>query len=76
MPIFPRLDNDHIAADPLRPDRLRWQVREHPICSWHDLAESYSLDQMWHFLQQGRYSHALPLQQPSSPVTNRALLIS
>ena len=75
MPLLPQFGNDHSAADPPS-DQVRWQVREHLVCSWHDLTESYSLDQMWRFLQQGRYSHALPMEQPSPPVTNSGLLIA
>jgi hypothetical protein len=69
MPALARFGSAHDAADPPPVDRVRWQVKECLVSSWHDLAEPYSLEQMWRFLQQGRYSHALPVEEVGGPVT-------
>jgi hypothetical protein len=71
-----RFGNGHNGADRLPPHLIRWQVRESIVCAWHDLAESYSEDQMWRFLQQGRYSHAIPLELTSAPVPDSPALIA
>ena len=69
MPALARFSSAHDAADPPSLDPVRWQVKECLVCSWHDLAEPYSLEQMWRFLQQGRYSHAHPVEDAGGPIT-------
>jgi hypothetical protein len=70
MPALARFVSAHAAAAPPSLDLLvRWQVKECLICSWHDLAEPCSLEQMWRFLQQGRYSHAHPVEDADGAVT-------
>jgi hypothetical protein len=38
--------------------RYSWRVKDCRICSWYQLSDPYSIDEMWHFLRQGRFSHA------------------
>ncbi len=38
--------------------RYSWRVKDCLICSWYNLSDPYSIDEMWRFLRQGRFSHA------------------
>ena len=38
--------------------RYSWTVKDCLICSWYELSDPYSIDEMWRFLRQGRFSHA------------------
>lgn len=38
--------------------RYSWTVKDCLIGSWYELSSSYSIDEMWRFLRQGRFSHA------------------
>jgi hypothetical protein len=68
MPVFDAFDGAQNTAGSPSVQRVHWQVKECLVCSWHDLAEPYSLDQMWRFLQQGRYSHAHPVEEAGGAV--------
>ena len=68
MPVSTAFGDAQYTADSASVQRVHWQVKECLVCSWHDLAEPYSLDQMWRFLQQGRYSHAQPVEETGEPV--------
>jgi hypothetical protein len=35
-----------------------WTVKDCRIGSWYKLSDPYSVDEMWRFLRQGRFSHA------------------
>jgi hypothetical protein len=56
--------NPHNEADAaqgsLNPpgSRYSWRVKDCLICSWYQLSDPYSIDEMWSFLRQGRFSHA------------------
>ena len=38
--------------------RYSWTVKDCLIGSWYELSDPYSIDEMWRFLRQGRFSHA------------------
>jgi hypothetical protein len=38
--------------------RYKWRVKDCLICSWYQLSDPYSIDEMWRFLRQGRFSDA------------------
>jgi hypothetical protein len=38
--------------------RYSWTVKDCLIASWYELSDAYSIDEMWRFLRQGRFSHA------------------
>ncbi|HTS52676.1 MAG TPA: hypothetical protein VMH26_05340 [Burkholderiales bacterium] len=38
--------------------RYSWRVKDCLICSWYELPGPYSVDEMWRFLVEGRFSDA------------------
>jgi hypothetical protein len=39
--------------------RFRWRVRDCVFCSWRQLREQYSVDEMWQLLRQRRFIKAV-----------------
>jgi hypothetical protein len=68
MPVSVGFDGAQNTAGSPFVQRVHWQVKECLVCSWHALAEPYSIDQMWRLLQQGRYSHAHPVEEAGERV--------
>jgi hypothetical protein len=42
--------------------RFRWRVRDCVFCSWRELSDEYSMDEMWELLMRGRYVKAVRLK--------------
>jgi len=46
------------ASNEAAGSRFSWTVKDCGIGSWYELSNLYSIDEMWCFLRQGRFSHA------------------
>jgi hypothetical protein len=56
---IPEISPDAAPVSRERPGvRYSWKVKDCLMCSWHQLSEPYSIDEMWGFLRQGRFSEA------------------
>jgi len=55
----PKTESDGVRVTLEVPgSRYSWTVKDCLIGSWYELSDSYSIDEMWRFLRQGRFSHA------------------
>ena len=55
----PEIESEGVPPSSVAPGSLySWTVKDCLIGSWYELSDPYSIDEMWRFLRQGRFSHA------------------